>query len=108
MAIDCELIMTTGTVRESGATRADAVELPPRKVTRLAAAGAIDIATDAEVFIFNNLLTSQTVFIRLNVDGDATAAATGDDKSIRVEAGSSFTFGLTSGVDASGYQLLVA
>ena len=108
MAIDCELIASIGTVNESGGTRADAVQLPPRKVTRLAAAGSIDIASDAEVFIFRNLSTSQTVFIRLNADADATAATTGDDQSIRVEAGESFSFGLAANVDAAGYKLMVA
>lgn len=107
MAIVADLIAAVGTVRQSGA-RAEAIELPPVKVSRISAAGFVDIAADAEVFLFHNLSTSQTVFIRLNTDADATVAATGDDKSIRVDPGETFPFGLPANTDATGYRLSVA
>jgi hypothetical protein len=93
MAIDCELIACEG----------KDMLLPPLFVKRLAAAGSIDIDQDGEYFIFNNLSTSQTVFIRLNLDTDNTAAATGDATSLRVEAGQQATF-LIDG-DARTYKL---
>lgn len=107
MAIVADLIATKGTVSLSGGFRADAVELPPVKVHRIAAAGFVDIVADGEVYLFHNLTTSQTVYIRLNLDSDATAAADGDDKSIRVEAGETFAFGLPANTDAAGYKLSV-
>lgn len=108
MAIVADLIASKGTVRLVGGVRADALEMPPVKVDRIAAAGFTDITMDAEVFLFHNLSTSQTVYIRVNVDADNTAAADADTKSVRVEAGETFTFGLPVDTDASGYRLSVA
>ena len=108
MAIDADLIAVAGTVMQSGGFRADAIELPPKKVSRINAAGFTDITNDAEVFIFHNLTTSQTVFIRVNLDSDNTAAATGDSQSVRVDPGESLAFGLPVNVDATAYKLSVA
>lgn len=108
MAIVADLIGSKGAVRMAGGFRADAIELPPVKVDRIAVAGFTDLTADAEVYIFHNLGTSQTVYIRLNKDTDNTAAADSDNQSIRVEAGESFTFGLPTDTDATGYKLSVA
>jgi hypothetical protein len=108
VAIVADLIAAKGTVRLESGSRADALELPPVSVTRISAAGFTDLVADAEVYWFHNLSTSQTVFIRLNLDADNTAAATGDSQSIRVEAGETFPFGLPANADATGYKLSVA
>lgn len=107
MAIAADLIAAVGTVRE-GQGRADAIELPPRKVSRISAAGFVDIVADAEVFLFHNLASSQTVYVRLNLDSDNTVAADADDKSIRVDPGETLPFGLPFNTDATSYKLSVA
>jgi hypothetical protein len=108
MAIDAELVAIKRTVQLPEGLSAPIPVLPPISVTRIVAAGSIDITADAEVLQFNNLSTSQTVFIRLNLDGDGTAAATGDSQSIRVEAGRMYEFGLRADLDATAYKLVVA
>lgn len=108
MAIVAELVACQGTVRETGGLRADALIFPPKKVTRIAAAGFVDITQDAELFMFRNLSTSQVVYIRLNADADNTAAADADDKSVRVEVGETLTFGIAFETDATGFKLSVA
>lgn len=107
MAIVADLIAANGTVREAG-QRANAIELPPNRVQRIAAAGAYDLTTDSEIYLFHNLSTSQVVYIRLNLDSDNTAAADGDDKSIRVDIGETFAFGMPAGVNSASYKLMVA
>lgn len=94
MAIACELI----------AARGLELSLPPVFRKSLSAAGVIDIDTDANYFIFNNLSTSQAVNIRLNSDGDATQASPSDPLSITVEPGQQCNFTI-AGHDASGYKL---
>lgn len=106
MAILADLIASKGSVREAGG-RADAIELPPEKVYRISAAGFTDIDVDAELFLFHNRAGSQAVFVRLNLDADNTAAATGDNKSIAVDVGETLAFGLPANTDSSGYKLSV-
>lgn len=108
MAIDADLIAVKGTVRLAEGVRVAAYDMPPVNVSRVTVAGFVDLTMDAEVFLFHNLSTSQTVYIRLNLDSDNTAAASGDSKSVRVEAGETFPFGLNIDTDATGYKLSVA
>lgn len=107
MAIDADFIAFRRTVQLPEGQGAPVPVLPARMVTRVSATGFIDITGDAEVFSFNNLSTSQTVYLRLNLDSDNTAAASGDNQSIRVEAGKSFDFGLPVETDATAYKLSV-
>lgn len=107
MAIDAELVALKRTVELPGPSVAPVPVLPAVRVTRITATGAVDIVDDAEVFQFRNLSTSQTVFIRLNLDSDATVAATGDNQSIRVEAGKDYEFGLRKDLDSTAYKLMV-
>lgn len=106
MAIVADLIAVDDMVRLPG-SKADALQFPPKKVDHISAAGFVDIAADAEVFVFHNLASSQTVSIRLNTDADGTAASPSDNKSVRVDVGESVTFGLPKDTDATGYKLSV-
>jgi hypothetical protein len=108
MAIVADLIGAKGTVRLGTDRQADAIELPPVSVARIAAAGFVDLTADAELFYFHNLATSQTVYIRVNLDSDNTAAASGDNQSLRVDPGETLPFGLPYNADATNYKLSVA
>jgi hypothetical protein len=98
MAIDADVILSNG----------GEVRMPPVKVFRVAGAGFVDFDVDAETVVINNLTSSQTIFARLNLDADNTAAASNDNKSVRIEAGRAFTFYAPAGADLSGYKLSIA
>jgi hypothetical protein len=105
MAIIADLIGSPGLV-QTGRGPAPVMELPANKVQRIGAAGVYDLTNaGSNIFEIRLGLLSDPIYFRVNLDTDNTNAGVGDDKSIHLEAGQNFSFGLPNASDASAYKI---
>lgn len=106
MAINVELMHSTGTVREAGRS-AQALVMPLLQVNRLAAAGDIALHTAGEVFVLTN--KGDPVWFRVcKIVDNGSSAAGNNSASVLLQTGDELSFGLDPNVDAALYNVRVA
>jgi len=105
MAIAADIIVSSG-VAQSGKGPTPIMELPPQKVHRVNGAGTVDLTLIAgNIYQSRMGKASDSVWVRVQADSDSTQAASGDDKSFRLDAGDIFSFGIKLEDDASQYEI---
>lgn len=105
MAINIELIQSSGFNSQPGGSRGSAIVLPAESITNLTAAGETVLNAVAKVFMIRNRTGGDAVYALIRPLGSTDAAAA---NGIHLTAGQSITFAIPKNTLGTAYELDLA